>query len=1129
MLFKTTVRHLFTYGFLIAASWICCLPAHAQPSVLSTGDWHKLAVEKEGVYKINYDLLKKMGLNPASINPSNIRMYGNEGGMLPQANAAPRPDDLQEIAIMIVGEEDGKFDKNDYILFYAQSAHAARLNATRGVYYYEKNLYADRNFYFLTLSSATGKRIGVAADEGDGTVVSTFDDYVFHEVDDYNELKSGRDWFGERFDVNPVQTFEFALPGMVQGSTATLVSDVMGQTYSAASFDVFVNNAKVRTQNISTITSAKYDYKGADRRDTIAVDMVSAESPLRIKYQFNKGASGRSIGFLDYFLFSFKRTLALYNDQTIFASIESLQNTTSKFQIADASSDVMVWDITDHYNVVRQAGISAGGFTFSTTTGTLKKFIAFNGKTLVPAFDSKVPAQNLHGQPTPNLLIVTHPAFLSEATRLANHRTQHSGLSVLVVTTDQVYNEFSSGRQDVSAIRDFAKHLYQKSAGVLQNLLLIGRGSYDYKDRLTNNTNFVPAYESRESHAPLLSYSSDDFFAMLDDNEGRWGEDPIENNYLDIGVGRLPVRTLQEATNVVSKLITYDTEKKQYSSWRKELVFVADDGDGNLHTSQSNQLAQYVDANYAAYNTRKVFLDAYAQIAQPGGETSPEMKKAIVRNLDRGALVMNYTGHGGERLWAQEKIFDDFLMNELDNSVLPLFVTATCAFGRQDDPFEISGAESCLTRASAGVIALVSTGRDVNSGTNFELNFAFFEAFFEKENNAPLTLGEIFRRTKNNSTTGVANRNFSLMGDPSMTLAIPRQDIQISSIKTQNDSDTLKALSTVVVTGTILNTDGEQDTAFDGFVEGTLFDKETDFTTLGNENAPFNYSQWYNALFRGRASVEEGQFTMSFVVPKNIAYATGYGKFSFYAADPQREKDATAGSVDFVIGKSETDPASDNAPPAVAAFIGDTTFVNGGYANSNTTLVVQLSDESGINISTYGIANSLIAELDASSIYQLSDFYLAALDDFTTGWVHFPLHNLEPGRHTITVYAWDTHNNPASATVEFVVADANAMAIETFGNYPNPFGERTTLYFTHNRSGEDLEASISIHDVAGNTIKTATFLIKESPYLVNLLEIEKAGDLGKKLPGGLYLARLVVRSLTDGTKNERVTKLISVN
>ncbi|NJM26200.1 MAG: hypothetical protein HC859_12640 [Bacteroidia bacterium] len=333
--------------------------------MLGTGDWYKIAVDKEGVYKINYDMLKKLGLDPSKVIPSNIHLYGNEGGMLPQANATPRPNDLQEIAIMIVGEEDAKFDKSDYILFYAQSAHASRLNATRGVYHYEKNLYADNNFYFLTLSAAAGKRIAVVPDQGTGGLVTTFDDFVYHEVDDYNELKSGRDWFGERFDVNPVQTFEFSLPGIVPG-TATLVSDVMGQTYSSAFFDVFVDNVKVQTQNIPIITSAKYDYKGADKRDTIAVNLAAAPSPLRIKYQFNKGAAGRSIGFLDYFLFSFRRTLALYGDQTIFSSIESLQNATSKFQVAGVSSDAMVWDITDHYNVNRQQGSVAGSnFTFS--------------------------------------------------------------------------------------------------------------------------------------------------------------------------------------------------------------------------------------------------------------------------------------------------------------------------------------------------------------------------------------------------------------------------------------------------------------------------------------------------------------------------------------------------------------------------------------------------------------------------------------------------------------------------------------------------------------------------------------------------------------------------------------------
>jgi hypothetical protein len=1107
-------------------------PALSQSSVLQTGKWYKVAVSKDGVYKITFDTFKKMGLEPSKIDPRKIKIYGNAGGMLPQPNSTARPSDLTENAIFVQGEGDGAFNSGDYILFFAKGADAYYYDQQRQIFGYQKNLYADKNFYFITVAESPGKRIPTSTNlAGTFPIVDQFENFIHHELDEHNELKSGREWYGERFDLTLELTKSFSLSNVVAGSTLKLVSDVMAQSFGGSSFSVSINGVAVKTQNIVAIPNTQYGIKGRDVRDTIITNATTvgaaARSSQEIKYQYTKSPSGYSVGFLDYFLLQVTQTLELYGQQTIFRSASSLQQVTSTFQIGETTSQSVVWDVTNPYEPQLQATSLNGTTTsFSTSTLSLKEFIVFNSAS-APELIGTVVNQDIHGASTPNVIIVTHPQFKTEAQRLADHRSNVNGLSVLVVTTDQVYHEFSSGRQDVTAIRDMAKYFYDKSPGTLKSLLLFGKGSYDYKNRVIDNKNFVPMYESRNSLHPLLTYSSDDYVGFLESNEGNWGEEPAVNHSLDIGVGRIPAKTSDEAKSVVDKLIRYDSDPALRGNWRKKMVFVADDGDFNLHQSDADELAEFVEDNYSEFDVQKIYLDKYQQVSKPSGVTSPETTKAIENSFYNGALVLNYTGHGGERLWAQEKIFDDLLIQTLENERLPLLVTATCEFGRQDDPVFVSGAELCLLRAQGGSIGLVTTARPVSAATNFLLNKAFYNALFQKENDQYLSLGEIFKRTKNTSLSGVSNRNFSLIGDPSMRLGMPQYNIEVTEVTTADGSSTLKAMSTVTVKGRVQPT-----TLFEsgGIVEATLYDKKTSFVTLGNENQPYQYSQWYNALFRGKASIDEGgEFEFEFIVPKNMAYSIGEGKLSLYSFDPVQKIEAAGYSKAFDVGTSEPDAAQDNTPPVIELFIGDASFENGGVTIPNTQLYARLSDASGINISGYGIGNSLEGILDDSESFILNDFYQADVDDFTKGTIRFPMRNLSPGKHTLTLKAWDTFNNPAQTTISFTVTDSEALFIETFGNYPNPFKGTTKLFFTHNRAGDNLQATLTLYDYSGQVLSTKEFDVLESNYEVDLVELNREADFGKNQSGGLYFARLIVRSLSNGSKNERVTKLILSN
>lgn len=1123
---------LKTILLLLGIGPVSILYAQVQSTPLSAGKWYKFSVTRDGIFKIDYNLLKKAGINPDQINPKTLQLYGAGTGMLPQKNSAAR-NALSELAVSVQGEEDGKFNKEDFILFYGQGPDSYRFDVTKNIFWYENNLFSEKNFYFLTVGSAAGKRVTDETNNSgtNSPIINEYDDLGYYETDQYNELKSGRDWFGEQFDAKTEITVRFDFPGIVENSSIKMVSNVMAQSFNGSSFKVFFNDVAIVEQPVEVISNTTYGIKGKEVIDTLSFSAASVNAPSRsnqdIKYQYIKAASGKSIGYLDYILFSFKRKLNLYGNQTIFTASKSLENPFSTFEIA--SIPTKIWDVTDPWNCKNQLfSSSAANASFTVATNSLKQFIAFNEVDLVPVFESEVPNQNLTAMPSPDLLIVTHPDLKSEAMRLATHRQNHSKLTVHVVTTSEIYNHYSGGRQDITAIRDFTKDLYNRPGNGLNNLLLFGRCSYDYKNRVLANTNLVPTYESQNSLSPLETYSSDDYFAFLEANEGDWMENPTQNHSMEIGVGRLSVKNKSEAKDVVDKLIDYDINQNSFAPWRNNILFVADDGDFNIHQGQADQLATRIDLDHPELNIKKTYLDSFEQVEKPSGQVSPNANKSLDNIVRNGAAVVNFTGHGSEQVWMQERILDDVMIRGWKNAPqYPLFVTATCEFGRHDDPGQISSGEKVLLQKKGGGIGLVTTARPVNSSTNFTLNKAFYDALFTKSNGKYRDLGAVFRDTKNNSISGVANRNFSLLGDPSMKLMLSDNEVRITEMKTQSKSDTLKALSRVSIKGEVLQ-DGVNWTDFTGELEVTLYDKEEAFNTLGDENPVFTYKLWDNALFRGKASVVGGSFEFDFVVPKNIDQQTGLGKITLYA-NTKNLKDAQGSLTNFKIGKSESNPIPDNTAPKIELFMGDTTYLNGGLVGPNTTLVVRLEDENGINISKRDKNHNLTALLDDSTMYVLNDYYVSNLNDYSRGFALFSLSDLKKGKHTVTVGASDTYNNRSFSKIDFVVTDGNRIVIDDFVNYPNPFSDYTTLEFVHSRVGEDLEADLKIYAMTGQLMDTRQFTIPVSQYRVILDSWNGKDTQGNKLGTGVYLAKLSVRSLLDGSKNDQFTKLIILN
>ena len=1108
-------------------------------AVLSHGNWYKLGVVEDGIYKLTYANLEAMGVDVAGIDPERIKVFGHPEKMLTQHNGVDIPLDLSELAIEVVGGEDGSFDQSDFLLFYGQSPHTLQADTATGTFYLQKNYYADTTFYFLNAEGSNGKRPGTAtASVGNFPEISTFDDAKYLEEDKVSRLESGREWLGDLFRASTNnRTYGFDVNEIANNSLINIVATVFGESHEPATFTLSVDNFEVGNLAFGAVADYRYALKAVQSSDTFSVvSSLVKGNKIEVGLKFNAQSGARiSQAWLDKLIVCYERELKIYGDQQRFRSLKSVKNDHTTFTVQNPNPGVIVWDITNPFIPLNQKVEWKGGtsVSFATNTSMLREFVAFypDQELLIPAFGGLVENQNLKGSDVPDLLIVSNDAFLAEAQRLAAFRRSHDQMDVLVVSTSQLFNEYSSGRPEPAAIRNFVRYLYhrQDAPDKLKYLLLFGKGTFDYKDVLKKGRNFVPIYQSRNSFHPLLTYGSDDFYGFLESHEGDWEESLNGDHSMDIGVGRLPVKSLQEAEGVVSKIINYSSGESTLGDWRTKVLFVADDGDFNIHHKQSYQLAQFVDTAYAKYNSKKVFLDSYDQPLINGYEKSPDMTEALKRAIDDGALIVNFTGHGGEHQWMQEKVLEGYVVETMENyNRLPLFVTATCEYGRHDNPADISAGELTVLNPKGGGIAMVTTSRPVLSSANFKLNKAFYKTVFSNFNGRLPTLGEVFYMTKNSSLNGVSNRNFSLLGDPSMTLAYPEYGLRITGVNQvgKAQTDTLNALSHVRLTGMVEDLDGSIVADYSGVVNIELYDKQYTLTTLGNENDPFSYDSWENRIFSGKASVINGSFNVEFIVPKNIAYNIGQGKIAMYAQNTFGNPDAAGSALDLRIGGSGNNPDEDRAAPYIGLFMNDSTFIDGGITSMDPYIYAQLFDESGINISGAGVGQGITAVLDGHTTYDLNEYYSASIDDFRSGDVRFPLYGLATGTHTIQLKVWDTYNNYNEATVEFVVVSEHELVLAKWNGSPNPFSETTKLFFEHNKAGEDIKVWLHIYSVTGKLAMEKEYLIENSPSVINLDTWNGKNFNGQKLEKGLYIASVSAISLKDGLKNKAFCKLI---
>jgi len=1120
-------------------------------SVLSegSGTWYKIAVTKDGIHRIDKSFLESCGINTTNLNPAHIHIYGNGDGKLPELNSAPRTDDLAKNALFVQGEGDGSFDQGDYLLFYAWGPHRWRSFGTSH-FDQDRNIYSDVSCYFININANEPPlriQLEPSLDFPITHVVTDYNYFDIHENDQVSLVKGGQRWYGELFDIELERSFTFNVPNIVTTEAAQFRTAIGTNARTSAGTEqrYSANNVQI---DAATLPSTSFDYSRSARLMTWS----SPSSNISFKIKITRN-SPNVLTYLDRIVLNARRQLTFLGSQFNFRDLRSVgTNNVSEFTITAFPSSGFVWNVTNrHEPKMVQGFVSGTTFNFRHATDSLREYVASNGVSFfTPDRVGPVNFQNIHGLPNAELIIVTHKSFTGQANRLADlHR--ETGIAVHVLTTEQIFNEFSSGMNDPTAIRTMAKMFFERGminpVNRIRNLLLFGDGTYDPKNRVANNNYFVPTYQVENSENHIAALVTDDYFGLLSDSDAIAASD-----MLDIGVGRLLVTDQTTAKQQVDKIEHYLKNGSQlfagtgaacccgdgdsnstFGDWRLNYVQIADDEEGGYFITQDTE-PQYnhVKINHPDMNADKLYCDAFAQVSTAGGQRYPDVYEAITNRIERGALVVNYVGHGGEVGLAEERIVTIPQIQALRNiDRLNVFVSATCEFTKYDDPGRVSAGEWMSLNPTGGAIALMTTSRSVYFGVNTITGRRFFETVFTRDaNNKPLDFGEIMRLTKNASGSSDNKRSFTLIGDPALRIALPQMRIVTDSINGFSpvvEMDTMRALSKVTIKGHLEDFGGNVLNSFNGVLSPTIFDKPRTVYTLGQDpNSPvLPFELQRNIVYRGKATVSNGQFEFSFVVPKDINLSIDHGKISYYAANSLL--DASGSDSRFYIGGIDPNGVQDNEGPEIDLFLNDERFVSGGITDETPVLLAKLFDENGINTVGNGIGHDLTAVIDGETANPivLNDYYTADLDSYQSGSIRYTVPRLEKGKHTLTVKVWDVNNNSSEQTIDFVVQEKQDVVLDHVLNYPNPFTTRTEFFFEHNQVCNEMEVQVQVMTVSGRLVKTINQPVLMQGFRSTGIPWDGRDDFGDQLAKGVYVYRIHVKT-PDGKTAEKLEKLV---
>ena len=1054
---------LFVFGLLTSA-WADS-SRYASESVLNSGKWVKIQVAEDGIYKLTAADLKKMGFS----NLDKVAVYGYGGWPLDEDFSTTYIDDVPEVAV---------WRGADYLLFYGKGPRKWEYSSDKS-FIHTNNPYSNYGYYFVTEKETTGRTMEKAASAAGATLqVTTFDDYVLHEEELVSVNSSGRELYGESFTSTLSRDFTISVPGITNDEGKATLSFI---SRGNGTITMNVDGNALISGSVS-VPSDEYEVA----RELYRERAWMADKGETVKVNIGYSTTGHKNVHLNYFRLQMKRQLKVYDNYTFFRSLSARGNA-SRFVIQGADASTLVFDVTDGVNPQQmETSLNGTELSFSIpASASLREFVVVKPSQIkAPVTVGEVANQNLHALPQQDMIIIAQPNFTTQAERLAEaHRTKDN-LTVRVVTPESIYNEFSSGTPDATAYRRFMKMFYDRQtseADAPKYLLLFGDGSFDNRKltsawKSVDMSNMLLTYQT-ENSLSSQSYVIDDYFGFLDDADNKKS---LQNKKLCLGIGRFPIRTVEQATQMVDKVISY-MENKNTGSWKNNLCFMADDGsntDGFMteHMEFADQLAGYVESEHPEFLVNKLYYDAYKKDMAAG--TYPDVRSGLQKLLKDGLLLFNYTGHGGTTALSDEKVLTQTDINQFTYTHLPVWVTATCDFTRFDD-LNTSAGEDVFLNKSSGGIALFTTVRVAYSRPNFPINDNVIRNLFERNNGRRRTLGEVMQATKN-TLSSVYKLGFCLIGDPAVKMAYPEFGMKVTTVNGQSvdgNSISFKALEKITVEGEVLDVSGQLVTDFTGIVNPTVKDSKVTVTCLKNSNKDdspaFTFTDYPNTIFIGNDSVRNGKFSFTFTVPKDISYSNLQGKMNLYAVDTENGHEAQGNFDNFIVGGTSDTAETDTIGPEIRAlYLNDTTFVDGGQVNTTPYFVAELWDKSGVNITGSSVGHDMMLVIDESTVlsYNLNSYYELLPGEDGTGIVKFPIPALEPGKHTAEFWVWDILNNSTVRTFTFEVVEGLKPFLFDVIATPGIAREQVTFHLMHNRPESRMRVGIMVYDLAGRQL-----------------------------------------------------------
>lgn len=1099
------------------------VPLFGQGVNISTGQWLRVRITEDGVYRLTGKQLREAGLVISGKDPGKLVVLTHQGRMMNETNVASAHG-TAELPVWVEGQSDGIFDDNDYLLFYGAAPHGWRYDGNSWRHFL--NFYSDYTYFYIGFSNSPGKRMvrltqpAVTPD----IITDRTEVLAWHERELENPNHMGRTWLGEKMGNETLtRTVGISMPGNANDTFTVRANLAGGMIDGNGSVQANINGI-AQTYSFSRVIT---DYTSFDQQER-SFSVVSPSGAISAQFTLNRPNS-KSGAWVDYLEVLGWMPAGTNGNTLMFRNRNIIGNVNAEIRLY--GNNLELWNVSEPMSPEALELTTSGSYLKALAPAGMNKrvFAAFN-PSMVPGPEvlGLYSSPDLTERGTGDMLIITHPAFRKAADRLAALRTANQGYKVVVAEVQEIYNQYSTSQQDIVAIRDYIRNVYRRSqntANPLKFVLLLGSTSYDMKDRVPSNTNFIPIYQFNSPNKGA-TFSLDDFYGYLDSLSG----DPEKyNNKMTVAVGRIPCRTEAEALGFVAKLERYDSPNS-LGEWRTDLAFVSDDVDESwetIFTAESEKYARFIDTTYRYINVNKIFMDAYRQVSTGNTEKYPDVNAAISRYMSNGCLFMNYQGHGGPAGWAQESILDVPTIRAWNNTWrMPVMFTATCEFSLYDDPKEQSGGELALLNPNGGPIALMSTTRLVFVSGNMAINNDFWTNYgFPKPDEPIPTLGELFRRLKNRPQITSEDNKFALLGDPSMPLAFPKHLVTLDSVNGKSAAgygDTLKAFSVVRMKGHIEERLKGKFSTFNGNLWVRVYDKPQIRTTLVNDNlgGAIPFRDQSSIIYKGVVSVVNGEFQVLFTVPKDIAYNVDFGKILFYAHNGVTD---AAGGVRLKIGGSESNLQPDNRGPVVQGFMNDSSFADGGKVQPNTWLYARVFDENGLNSTGAGIGRDMVAVLDEGTPNEqtliLNEFFTYDLNSYTRGAIRMPLNGLSEGKHSIRIRVWDIYNNSGEDVVNFEVAGTEFL-VTGHHAFPNPFSEEVGIAFRHNMPGADVKAEVEIADMQGRRLHTFSTSISNTNALETRIEwpgytVYQNGLTTATLPAGIYIYRV---RLTAGTK-----------